>query len=185
MGPFRLIVLAAAVVGVSACAYIAPPPSTAVMPPGALGTNGDIDVWALNIAAFEFAREIKDNPGRAANAVAALDYLGGELNTNPRWTGMPSLSRLQMLEARETLRSYVGINQSASSQDVVDTMLGLAHAYQTGDQAAVQRLLESPIFIVPPAEVQAHLDDIPLMPAINNVTMRADGIMFDFNMPGG
>jgi hypothetical protein len=180
-----MIVLAAAVAGVSACADIAPPPSTAVMPPGALGTNGDIDVWALNIAAFEFARAIKDNPGRAANAIAALDYLGGELSTNPRWTAMPALTRLQMLEARETLRAYVGISQTASSQDVVDTMLGLAHAYQRGDEAAVQRLLANAIFIVPPAEVQAHLGDIPLMPAINNVTMRADGVMSDFNMPGG
>jgi hypothetical protein len=185
MNSFRRILLAATVTGLSACSLIAPPPSTAIMPPGALGTNGDIDVWALNIAAFEFAHPIRGNPGRAANAIAALDYLGGELNTNPRWIVMPSLSRLQMLEARETVRAYVGISQAASSQAVVDTMLALARAYGAGDQTAVQTLLAAPIFVDPPAAVQARLNDIPLMPAINNVTTRADGIMSDFDMSGG
>ncbi len=62
-------------------------------------------------------------------------------------------------------------------------MLALSQAYRAGDTAAVQTLLANPIFIVPPAEVQAHLDDIPLMPAVNNVTTRADGILPSFGMP--
>jgi hypothetical protein len=184
MDSFRLLLLATTLAGLGACANVAPPPSTAVMPPGALGTNGDVDVRALDIAAFDFAHEIRNNPGKAAEAIAALDYMGGELNTNPRWIGMDPLTRLQMLQARETLRSFVGISQTASSQDVVDTMLALNQAYQAGDEAAVQRLLASPIFILPPAAVEAHLNDIPRMPAINNVTTRADGLLGDINVPG-
>jgi hypothetical protein len=184
MKRFRLIVLATALAGLAACAHIAPAPSTAVMPPGALGTNGDIDVRALDVAAFSFGHAIRDNPAEAANAIAALDYMGGELNTNPRWVDMDSLTRLQMLEARGSIRSYVGISQTASSQSVVDTMLALAQAYQGGDQAGVQRLLATPIFVLPPAEVQAHLDAMPLMPAINNVTTRADGMLDDIDVPG-
>jgi hypothetical protein len=183
-GLFRLTLLASALAGLVACAHIAPPPSTAVMPPGALGTNGDIDVRSLDVAAYSFGHHMRNNPAEAANAIAALDYMGGELNTNPRWVDMDPLTRLQMLDARKTLRSYVGISQAASSQSVVDTMLALAQAYQAGDQAAVQRLLANPIFVLPPAEVQAHLNDIPLMPAINNVTTRADGMMDDINVPG-
>jgi hypothetical protein len=154
------------------------------MPPGALGTNGDIDTRALDIAAFDFGTTMRNDPARAADAIAALDYMGGALNTSPRWIGMDPLTRLQMLQARETVRSYVGISQTASSQAVVDTMLSLAQAYQSGDQAAVQRLLASPIFILPPAAVEAHLNYIPLMPAINNVTTRADGLLGDMNIPG-
>ncbi|MBW4023247.1 MAG: hypothetical protein HIU92_08910 [Proteobacteria bacterium] len=155
------------------------------MPPGALGTNGDIDIRALNLAAFEFARTIRNNPAEVADAVAALDYLGGELNSSPRWISMDSLTRAQMLQARQTIRSYIGISQAASSQAVVDTMLLLAKAYQAGDRAKVQQLLGSPIFVEPPAAVEAHLNDLPRMPAINNVTTRADQLSPELNITGG
>jgi hypothetical protein len=172
-----------AAIGLAACAAIAPPPSTAVMPPGALGTNGDIDTRALDVAAFDFGHAIRNKPADAADAIAALDYLGGELNTNPRWIGMDSLTRAQMLQARGTMRTFVGISQTASSQSVVDTMLALGRAYRASDTAAVQQLLASPIFTMPPAAVQARLDNVPRMPAINNVTTRADGIPPGFGLP--
>jgi hypothetical protein len=182
MKRLRLIVVAGSLAGLTSCAYVDPAPSTAVMPQGALGTNGDIDVRSLDIAAYSFGHVIR-NPAEAADAIAALDYVGGELNTSPRWIGMDPLTRAQMLQARETLRSDIGISQAAPSQAVVDTMLALSRAYRSGDAAGVQRLLGSSIFIVPPAEVQAHLADIPLMPAINNVTTRADAELPDFNTP--
>ena len=169
-------------VSLAACSAEDPAPSTAVMPPGALGTNGDLDVRSLDIAAYSFGHVLR-NPAEAADAIAALDYMGGELNTSPRWIGMDPLTRTQMLQARETLRSYVGISQTAPSQAVVDTMLALSQAYGTGDTAAVQRLLGSPIFTAPAAEVQAHLAYIPLMPAINNVTTRADSIFPELDTP--
>ena len=154
------------------------------MPPGALGSNGDPDTRSLDVAAFAFAHVIRNDPANAAGAIAALDYIGGQLNTSPRWINMDSLTRLQMLQARETLRTYIGISQAAPSQAVVDTMLALSQAYKAGDTAGVQRLLASPIFILPPAEVQARLAYIPLMPAINNVTTRADGILQNYGYPG-
>ncbi len=183
MKSLRLIVFSLGFAGLAACAHVDPAPSTAVMPPGALGTNGDIDTRSLDIAAYSFGRAMRNQPADATDAIAALDYMGGELNTNPRWIGMDPLTRAQMLQARETLRTFVGISQAAPSQAVVDTMLALSQAYRAGDTAAVQTLLANPIFIVPPAEVQAHLDDIPLMPAVNNVTTRADGILPSFGMP--
>jgi hypothetical protein len=153
-------------------------PDTATMPDGALNTNGDIDLRSLDIAAYDFAHTIKGDPARAADAIAALDYLGGELNTSPRWIIMPSLARAQMLQSREILRQFVGISPTASSQAVVDTMLALAQAYRTGDQTEVQRLLGTPIFTAPPAEVAARLNDVPLMPVVNAATTRADANAF-------
>ena len=183
MNRFRIIMIGACLAGLASCAGVDPAPSTAIMPPGSLGTNGDLDVRSLDVAAYDFGQVMRNNPAEAAEAIAALDYMGGKLNTSPRWIDMDALTRAQMLQARETLRSYVGISQAAPSQAVVDTMLALAQAYRAGDTGAVQHLLTNPIFIVPPAEVQAKLSYIPLMPAINNVTTRADSLLPEFNVP--
>jgi hypothetical protein len=183
MKRLRLISIIVSLAGLAACAGVDPAPSTATMPQGALGTNGDEDVRSLDIAAYSFGHVIRNNPAEAADAIAALDYMGGELTTSPRWIDMEPLTRAQMLEARETLRSYIGISQAAPSQAVVDTLLALAKAYRAGDTSAVQTLLANPIFILPAAEVQAHLAYIPLMPAINNVTTRADALAPGLNVP--
>ena len=168
----------------SGCLHRDLPPDTAVMPPGALGTNGDIDIRALDIAAFDFAHAIKGNPSKAATAVAALDYLGGELNSSPRWIDMDSLTRLEMLDWRKQMRAQLGISATAPAQAVVNTMLGLAQAYQAQDTARVQHLLASPIFTVPPNVVADRLNDIPYNANLNAVTTRADGVLNDLNFDG-
>jgi hypothetical protein len=162
-------------------------PSTAVMPAGALNTNGDIDVRSLDIAAYGFGHydEMKGNPALAASTVAALDYMGGQLNTSPRWVNMPGLFRLQMLESRDTVRGVLGISPSVPSQDVVDTMLALSAAYSSGDQTEVNKLLSSPIFSVPPDQAAERLADIPYLPAVNNATTHADAYSFQYTLPGG
>jgi hypothetical protein len=178
----RHILAVAIVIGLAACAS-GSLPDTATMPYGALNTNGDIDVRSLDVAAYDFSYPIKNDPAKAAEAIAAVDYMGGKLNTSPRWVGMPSLYRLQMLQARKILRQFVGISPTAPSQAVVDTMLALAQAYRAQDQGAVQHLLAAPIFTVPPAEVEAHLNDVPLIPAVNNATKRADSNAFGASSP--
>jgi hypothetical protein len=162
-------------------------PSTAVMPAGALSTNGDIDVRSLDVAAYGFGHynDLKGNPALAANTVAALDYMGGQLNTSPRWVSMPGLFRLQMLQSRDTVRGVLGISPTVPSQDVVNTMLALSAAYASGDQTKVNTLLSSPIFSVPPEEAAERLAEIPYLPAVNNATSHADAYAFDFTLPGG
>ncbi len=177
------ILAVAIVVMVAACASETLP-DTATMPYGALNTNGDIDIRSLNVAAYDFAYPIKDDPAEAAEAIAAVDYMGGKLNTSPRWVIMPSLYRAQMLQARIILRQFVGISPTAPSQAVVDTMLALAQAYRAQDQSEVQRLLSAPIFSVPTAEVVARLDDVPLIPEVNNATQGANAHAFGFSSPG-
>jgi hypothetical protein len=176
------LIAVAAVVTVTACANDILP-DTATMPDGALNTNGDVDVRSLDVAAYDFAHTNKGDPARAADAIAALDYMGGKLNTSPRWVIMPSLYRDQMLQSREILRQFVGISPAAPSQAVVDTMLALAQAYQAQDQAEVQRLLEAPIFTLPPAEVAARLNNIPLIPVVNAATTGADANAFGASSP--
>lgn len=163
-----------AVVLLSGCLKYEAPPDTARLPPGAFHSNGDQDVAALDAAALGFAHAITGHPGRAAYAIAALDYLGGELNSNPRWVDMDALTRLEMLDWRKRMRAEVGISATASSQTVVDTMLALSDAYRTQNQAAVRQLLANPIFTVPPGQVADRLGNIPYSANLNAVTMRAD-----------
>jgi hypothetical protein len=161
-------------------------PSTAVMPVGALNTNGDIDIRSLDIAAYGFGHydEMKGNPAMAASTVAALDYMGGQLNTSPRWVSMPGLFRLQMLQSRNIVRGVLGISPTVPSQDVVDTMLALSAAYSSGNQTEVNQLLRSPIFSVPPEQAAERLADIPYLPVVNNATTHADAYSFQLTMPG-
>lgn len=181
MKPYRLMAAASLLLGLAGCLHYEAPPDTAQLPPGAFGTNGDQDVAALDAAALGFAHAIIGNPAKAAYSVAALDYLGGELNSNPRWIDMDPLVRLQMLDWRKKMRAELGISPTAASQSVVTTMLGLAAAYRAGDQPAVTRLLASPIFTVPPATVAARLNDIPYAANLNATTMSADNAIMTPN----
>ena len=188
MRRIALLVGAAALALVAGCSDdVYRLPSTAVMPAGALNTNGDIDVRSLDIASYGFGHydEMKGNPAMAANTVAALDYMGGQLNTSPRWVGMPALFRLQMLQSRDIVRGVLGISPTVPSQDVVSTMLALSSAYSAGDQTEVNKLLSSPIFSVPPDQAAERLAAIPYLPVVNNATSHADAYSFDFTLPGG
>jgi hypothetical protein len=180
----RLAFSAVLFLGLASCGAHIRNPDTAVMPNGALGSNGDPDVRALNVAAYDFAHKITD-PAVGADAIASLDYLGGILNTSPRWNTTPAIIRLQMLKSRKMLRAYVGISETAPSQAVVNTMLALAPALRANDQAKVQQLLASPIFTAPPATVVANLGNIPVMPVVNNATTIAAGYALGVPFPGG
>jgi hypothetical protein len=184
MSKFRLVLGACCLFALGGCLHREVPPDTAVMPAGALGTNGDIDIRALDVAAFDFAHAIVGNPAKAATAIACLDYLGGELNSNPRWIDMDTLTRSQMLDWRKTMRAQIGISATASSQMVVNTMLALAQAYQENDTARVQTLLASPIFTVPPNVVADRLGDIPYNASLNATTTRADAVLNNINFNG-
>lgn len=169
----------------AACAYAEPLPSTAVLQPEALQTNGDVDIRAINLVAYGFAhyRDLQADPATAAETVAALDYLGGQLNTSPRWINIPSLFRLQMLDARNTVRGLIGISPQAPSQAVVDTLIGLAGAYRAGNQAQVNQLLASSIFSVPPAEVAQRLVSIPYLAGVNNAATHTAQYAFGAPFP--
>ncbi|GAB0113861.1 hypothetical protein [Acidisoma sp. C75] len=163
-------------------------PSTAVIQPAALHTNGDVDVQALNIAGYDFGhwRQMQGDPAMAAEAVATLDYMGGKLNTAPRWiTTMPSIFRLNMLRAREQVRAYLGIGSAVPSQQVVDAMLALAAAYRAGDQAQVTQILSEPFFTLGPQQTAARLADLPSMPSVTNATTHAAAYALGPNLPPG
>ena len=62
-------------------------------------------------------------------------------------------------------------------------MLAFAQAYRARDQNAVQQLLGTPIFIAPRNEIEARLNEVPLITVVNVATEGADVHAFGFSSP--
>ena len=97
------------------------------LPFAAFGTM-DNDVAAANQAAWAFAapERIANNPVDAARAAAAIDYLAGELASNPRWLMISPLTKQEMVQARFDVRQALGIVPTVPSQVVVNALLRFA-----------------------------------------------------------
>ena len=111
---------------VGACS-VRPPLDTAALPFAAFGTM-DNDVAAANQAAWAFAapERIAGTPVDAARAAAAVDYLAGELASNPRWLMISPLTKQKMVTARFEVRQALGIVPTVPSQVVVNVLLWFA-----------------------------------------------------------
>jgi hypothetical protein len=156
-----------------ACA-VQPPPDTASVPPGTFGFL-DNDVPAVNRAAWAFAvpARIKDDPATAARAAAAVDYLAGELSSNPRWLMVSPLTKQKMLQARVDVRRVLGIRPDAPSQLVVNALLAFAGFWSVGNQPAAMQVLASPVFTLPPQHTLQILSNMPYIQSANIATMDA------------
>ena len=158
----------------TACGAVAPPPDTAQLPQGAFGTT-DNDMAAANQASWAFASaaRTRDNPVDAARAVAAVDFLAGQLSSSPRWNSVSSLTKQQMLQTRADLRQTLGIVPNAPSQAVVSALLQFASAWRSGNQPAALQALANPAFTQPPQQTLQILSNLPSIPSANLATSSA------------
>ena len=166
-----------AVAVLAGCGAITPPPDTARLPPNAFGTYADGDIGAINVSAWAFASpaRTRNDPADAARAIAAVDYLAGELSTSPRWDFMSPLTKMQMLQARTEVRAAVGIASSAPSQNVVDQLLYASDAFTAGNAQGAMAALTPPAFTLPPQETVTRLANLPYLLEANVATMHAAG----------
>lgn len=164
------------------CADITPPPDTAQLPPGAFGVF-DNDVAAANQASAALASpaRTRNDPVDAARACAAIDYLAGELSSNPRWIKLSPLTKQEMLQARVDVRQVLGIEPNAPSQFVVNALLQFTAAWQAGNQPAALQALSAPVFTLPPQQTLAILSNLPLIRSANVASIDAANQM----LPGG
>ena len=172
----QLGIAAVACLLLSACGYQTPLPDTAIAPAGAFGSNGDEDIAAINLAswAFSSSRNTHDHPIETARSVAAVDYLAGELSSNPRWIGMSPFVQMEMLQARQQVRSAMGIDPNARSQFVIDSLSRYAASLaDNGDQAKALQYLSNPAFTLGPQITEARLEQLPFMSLTNIATQRA------------
>ena len=166
----------------TACSLATPPPDTAQVPLAAFGTL-DNDVGAANIASAAFASPARtaNNPVDAARACAAIDFLAGELSSNPRWVTLSPFTKQEMLKARVDVRAVLGVVPQAPSQMVVAALLQFAAAWQAGDQHTAMQMLAAPAFLHPPQQTLQILTDLPFIPTANRASIDAANQM----LPGG
>jgi hypothetical protein len=176
----RLAVLLSCL-AITACA-VQPPPDTASLPPGAFGIF-DNDVGAANQAAWAFAEpsRTQNDPVDAARAAAGIDYLAGELSSNPRWIMVSPLTKQEMLQARTDVRRVLGIAPDAPSQFVVEALLQFAWLWQYGNRPAAMQAIASPVFTVPPQQTLQVLSNLPYIQSANIASTDAAAQM----LPGG
>jgi hypothetical protein len=166
-----------ACLSLGACGLQGPPIDTAIAPDGAFGSNGDSDIAAINLSswAFSSARNTRNRPVEAARAIAAVDYLAGQLSSSPRWDGMSPIVKGEMLQARAQTRAVIGVAPDARSQLVVSSLASYAASLAAnGDQAAAAAYLANPAFTLGPAATEAKLMDLPFMSPVNIATQRAN-----------
>jgi hypothetical protein len=159
--------LAAALCG---CGAIQPPPDTAQIPAwGTLVWPGEFG--AILHAQWAWAEPARTHglPAQGALAVAEVDYLAGDLSSNPVWVGS-SLARLRMLQARADVRALLGIAPDASSQSVVDAMLAVRVALDAGDRQKAVDALSAPFFTLGPEKTFALLGALPYVQTANIAT---------------
>ena len=175
-------VLLAFLMTMSACAGVQPVvPDTARMPAGALGGGLDPDVAAVNLAQWAFADASRTygRPVEAARAAASMDYIAGQLYTSPRWANISPLTKEQLLQGRQEVRTALGVAPGATSQQVVDSLTSAASALAAGDQAGATRVLGAPVFAAGADQVLTRLSNMPYLQMANVSTMRAANQLFD------
>jgi hypothetical protein len=151
------------------------PPNVAQLPPGAFGAAPDPDQAALNRAEYDFAdsSRLYGRPAEAARAAAAIDYLAGAFDTQPRWAYLPPDTKQEMQDARAGVRQALGIAPDAPSQGVVDALFTAADALDAGDRAAAVAALRAPGFTLPPGRMLTRLSEMPYVQAANVATREA------------
>ena len=157
------------------CAVITPPPDTAQLPFAAFGTL-DNDTAATGLAAWALAAPARTagDPVDAARACAAIDFLAGELSSNPRWISLSPFTKQKMLQARVDVRRVLAIRADAPSQIVVDALMQFAAAWQRGDQATAMRMLTAPVFTLAPQRTLQILADLPMIESANLASLDAN-----------
>lgn len=163
----------------AACAYETKPADTAVLPTGVFSPL-DQDVPAVEYAryAFSSSSRTRGNPVAGAQAVLAMDYIAGQLNTSSRWVNISALTQIQLLQGRAQARAAVGIAPGAPSQVVVNSLAAAAFDLQAGDQAKAAAALDNPAFLQPPAQTLARLTNLPYIQMANVSTAHAEPELF-------
>jgi len=170
----RLACALAAALAAAGCAAATPPPDTATIPLWAAPYWPDDDT-AIMHAEWAWADPARTHgiPAEGTRAVAEIDYLAGELSSNPRWVGMSPFAKMRMLQARGDVRRVLGIAPDAPSQAVVTPLIAALAAMDAGNQRQVMASLSSPVFTLGPERTLAALSTLPYVQTANLGTTMA------------
>ncbi len=150
-------------------------PNRALMPNTGYGGPVLTDQGAIQLVSYTLTDPAitRDNPASGAQSMAAIDYLAGELDADPRWIAFPAGVKLQMIQARGEIRALLGIPPAAPSQEVVNRLFSAAAAFNYGDRAAALAALTAPVFTRGPDATAAILANLPSLPLSSAAAHRA------------
>lgn len=137
-------------------------------------------IAAMNAATYAFAHPgaMQGEPADMALAIASLEAMAGQFATGGRWTGMDSLAKMQMLDARAKVRVVLGVAPDADCQDVIDGLVGAAQAIKRNDPAGARLALAGAEFTKGPDTTLRLLAHFPPVPAANVATQTASRYLY-------
>ncbi len=157
----------------------AEPPNTPVTMPGAAGQQGQTQLSAAAqgaAAAFANPSQLQGQPGRAAIAVAQLEYITAEFGRGMQASSsgdvLPSLEA-----ARQEVRNYLRIGQTVPSQTVINAMTAAASGGPSQFPAGLAEGGGTALW--------QRLGSMPRMPQANAATQQAVQYLEFGAMPGG
>ncbi len=106
----------------------------------------------------------RNNAISGSYAMAALDYLAGEVATGARFTGIDHAAVQQLLAGRREERQVLGIARGASSTQVVNDLLAAWRALARHDIVAARAALPPHVFTLRPDRTIRLLANLPPMP---------------------
>lgn len=170
-----LALLTAAAVSLAGCGAVTMP-DAAVMPRTAGGTPELSDQGAIQTASYALGSPSRTagQPGEAARALASIDFLAGELYSNPHWVAFPVITKQRMLQARIEVRQVLAVAPGTSSQVVVDQLLRAANAFEGHDIAAALSALPASVFTLGPDRTAALLANLPYLQQANVAAQAAN-----------
>lgn len=151
----------------SACGPLPPRPDPVTLPQAALPQGaGDPTRGAIMTAAFVFGQpaSVAGNPAAAAEALAQLEYLTVQLDTDQRWIELNPTTQILLREARAEARNAFGINQATPPQQALNGLYAASFALREGDrERAVAALAPLTGEAGVPAAL-ARLEALPFLP---------------------
>ena len=182
MNPTRPVLALAAALALSACAPGQPfIPDQVQLPAGALNSGMDPDVTAVNLAQYAFADSGRTygRPVEGARACIAMLYIAGALYQSPRWANISPITKEQLLQGRDEVRTTLGVPPGLPSQPAVDALIDAANALSANDRPAAIAALTGPAFPAGGEATLARLANLPYMRMANVSTQRAANQLFD------
>jgi len=183
MRHFVIMIALGCMLGLTGCATPGPV-DTAQAPPG-FGFADPANAIQYSAWAFALPSRTANNPVAAATAVAALDYVAGQLNTNPAWRSGSPIINAEMLRAREAVRRVLGVAPDATSQQVVNSMVIVSNDLQQGNRSGALNALGPPVYTLGPEQTLAVLTNLPHIQAANVATSHALSALSDRACPLG
>jgi hypothetical protein len=148
----------------SGCAALAT--NTATMPLNKDGgpVMNQTEAIALASWALKDPATTRDNPERAARAIAAEDWLAGQTRLTGEFGTYAPVNEVAWWEFRQQARAAIGVSPDAPSQVMVDRLLAAADALKAGKTDAAEAQLADPIFTKGPKRTLDALGNLPPLP---------------------